>query len=85
MKKHSFFYRNSPTIVLVVFFLACIFGQIFTGWHEHNKALQEHGVVAMMSIVVLSFFLRQYGSSESSLWMRPIVKPVNKFRYQHSL
>jgi hypothetical protein len=47
MKRHSFFYRNSLTIVLVLFFLACIFGQIFTGWHEHNKALQEHGVAAL--------------------------------------
>jgi hypothetical protein len=47
MNKHSFFYRNSLTIVLVVFFLACIFGQILTGWHEHNDELQEYGVSAL--------------------------------------
>ncbi|MCD9014123.1 DUF6766 family protein [Parachryseolinea silvisoli] len=47
MDKHSFFYRNSLTIVLVVFFLACIFGQILTGWHEHNDELQEYGVSAL--------------------------------------
>jgi hypothetical protein len=47
MKKHSFFYRNSLTIVLIVFFLACILGQILTGWHEHNEELQEYGVSAL--------------------------------------
>ena len=47
MNKHSFFYRNSLTIVLVVFFLVCVFGQILTGWHEHNDELQEYGVAAL--------------------------------------
>jgi hypothetical protein len=47
MKKHSFFYRNSLTIVLIVFFLACVLGQVLTGWHEHNEELKEYGVMPL--------------------------------------
>jgi glucose uptake protein GlcU len=91
MKKHSFFYRNSLTIVLIVCFLACIAGQIFTGWHEHNEELEEHGAapvhlsqylltghfyqttfenwesefLQMAMYVILTISLRQQGSSES--------------------
>ncbi|HMJ70884.1 MAG TPA: DUF6766 family protein [Cyclobacteriaceae bacterium] len=42
-KKPSFLYRNSLSLVLIVCFLFCITGQIFTGWHEHNEQLTEHG------------------------------------------
>lgn len=43
MKKHSFFYRNSLSIVLIVLFLASITGQIVTGLQEHNEELKEYG------------------------------------------
>jgi hypothetical protein len=42
-KKPSFLYRNSLSLVLILCFLICITGQIFTGWHEHNDDLADHG------------------------------------------
>ena len=91
MKKHSFFYRNSLSIVLIVLFLASIAGQIITGLKEHNEELKEYGAapvplseylttghffqttfenwesefLQMAMYVVLTVFLRQQGSSES--------------------
>jgi hypothetical protein len=41
--KHSFLYRNSLSVVLALLFIACISGQVITGWHQHNEELQEHG------------------------------------------
>jgi cbb3-type cytochrome oxidase subunit 3 len=42
-KHHSFLYRNGLTIVLILFFLGSITGQIFTGWKEYNAELAEYG------------------------------------------
>jgi hypothetical protein len=53
MKKHSFIYRNSLSIVLILCFLICIGGQIYTGMQEHNQELIEHGA----SPVPLSAYL----------------------------
>lgn len=44
---NSFFYRNSLSIVLIILFLCCITGQIFTGWHEHNHDLIDAGAPAI--------------------------------------
>jgi hypothetical protein len=41
MKTHSFFYRNSLSIVIFVIFLVFIFGQAYTGWQEFNKDLMR--------------------------------------------
>lgn len=41
MKK--FLRNNGLSIVLIVIFLACISGQAFTGFIEHNKELKEKG------------------------------------------
>jgi hypothetical protein len=41
--KHPFFYRNGLTLVLVLFFLLSMTGQLITGLHEYNDELQELG------------------------------------------
>jgi len=41
MKKQSFFFRNSLSIVFLVLFVSTLFAQAFTGWKEHNEELIE--------------------------------------------
>jgi len=41
--KYSFFRRNGLSLVLLLFFLASITGQIYTGLSEHNDELLEYG------------------------------------------
>lgn len=43
MKKQSFFYRNSLSIVLIALMLICLYGQFITGWKTENKELAEEG------------------------------------------
>jgi hypothetical protein len=43
MAKHTFFYRNSLGIVLIVLMFICLYGQIITGWKTENKELAEVG------------------------------------------
>jgi hypothetical protein len=43
MRSTSFLYRNSLSLVLVLFFLLSIAGQAFTGWKEHNSELNDYG------------------------------------------
>jgi len=90
-KKHTFLYRNGLTLVLILFFLLSMTGQIFTGLNEFNDELAEygHGPVALTGYltsghfmqatfenweseflqmgmyVLLTAWLRQLGSSES--------------------
>jgi hypothetical protein len=40
---HSYFYRNSLTIVFTTLFLITLGAQAITGWHQHNTELQELG------------------------------------------
>lgn len=40
---HSYFYRNSLTIVFTTLFLVTLGAQAITGWHQHNTELQELG------------------------------------------
>jgi len=40
-KKHSFFYRNSLSIVFLFIFLLTLGAQAYTGWKEHNEELQD--------------------------------------------
>jgi hypothetical protein len=42
-KEHSFLRRNGLSIVLLLLFFLSLTGQIITGWHEHNKELEEFG------------------------------------------
>ncbi|WP_031526471.1 DUF6766 family protein [Dyadobacter crusticola] len=39
--KHSFFYRNSLSIVFITLFLVTLVAQAVTGWHEHNSELEK--------------------------------------------
>ena len=41
MKKNTFFYRNSLSIVFIVLFLSALAGQAFTGWKEYNDERKE--------------------------------------------
>ncbi len=41
-KNHSFVYRNSLSLVLVLFFIATFAGQILTGWKEYNSEREEY-------------------------------------------
>ncbi len=40
-KKHSFFYKNSLSIVFILLFLISLCGQALTGWKEHNSELNN--------------------------------------------
>lgn len=43
MKKHSFFYRNSLSIVFLAIFIFTLLLQAYTGWKVHNQDLvKEH-------------------------------------------
>jgi hypothetical protein len=89
--RHSFFYRNGLTLVLLLLFLLSLTGQIFTGLSEYNDELEEYGkptvgltaylttghfiqttfenweseFLQMGMYVILTVWLRQLGSSES--------------------
>ena len=41
LKKHSFFYRNSLSIVFLFIFLLTLGAQAYTGWKEHNIELHD--------------------------------------------
>ena len=43
-KKHSFFYKNSLTLVFSFLLLFALAGQAYTGWFEFNKELLEKHV-----------------------------------------
>jgi hypothetical protein len=40
--KHSFWYRNSLSLVFLFIFLITISAQAITGWKEHNEELQDN-------------------------------------------
>ncbi|MFI5452948.1 DUF6766 family protein [Pedobacter sp. UC225_61] len=40
---HSFFYRNSLTIVFTTLFLITLGAQAITGWHENNDEMRDLG------------------------------------------
>lgn len=42
-KKHSFFYKNGLSIVVLALMFISLFGQFVTGWHVRNDVLQEEG------------------------------------------
>ncbi|HMG92098.1 MAG TPA: DUF6766 family protein [Chryseolinea sp.] len=42
-KTHSFLYKNSLTIVLLLFFALSLIGQIFSGLQEYNDEREEYG------------------------------------------
>lgn len=42
-KKHSFFYRNSLSIVMIFFMLVFWSGQFYTGMNVHNEERNERG------------------------------------------
>lgn len=41
MKKHSFFYRNSLSLVFLILFVCTLFAQALTGWKKHNQELKD--------------------------------------------
>jgi hypothetical protein len=42
VKRSSFLYRHSLSLVLLLCFALCLTGQAITGWHEHNNDLEEY-------------------------------------------
>src|SRR5688572_32132360 len=40
--KHSFFFRNGLTLVLILLFIFSFVGQIFTGLEEYNQERKEY-------------------------------------------
>jgi len=42
MKKYSFIYRNSLSLVFLLLMLLSLAGQIYTGWKEHNDFLRDY-------------------------------------------
>jgi hypothetical protein len=42
MKKHSFFYRNSLSLVIFFFFFAFLTGQALSGWKQYNQERMEN-------------------------------------------
>ncbi|MFN4363737.1 DUF6766 family protein [Chryseobacterium hispalense] len=47
MSKQGFLYRNSLSIVLIIFMISCLAAQFFTGWKTENKELAENGEAAL--------------------------------------
>lgn len=47
MSKKGFLYRNSLSIVLIIFMISCLAAQFFTGWKTENKELDENGEAAL--------------------------------------
>lgn len=47
MSKKGFLYRNSLSIVLIIFMVSCLAAQFFTGWKTENKELVENGDAAL--------------------------------------
>lgn len=47
MSKKGFLYRNSLSIVLIIFMISCLAAQFFTGWKTENKELVENGDQAL--------------------------------------
>jgi hypothetical protein len=43
MKKHSFLYKNSLSLVLLLIFIILLTAQAFVGWKEYNKEMLEKG------------------------------------------
>ncbi len=43
MKKNTFFYRNSLSIVFLLLFIITLLAQALTGWKEHNSELEDAG------------------------------------------
>lgn len=41
--KHSFFYKNSLSIVFIALFILAMIAQAFFGWKEHNQTLTDLG------------------------------------------
>lgn len=46
-KKHSFFYRNGLSIIVLAAMLLFWIAQALTGWHDYNSELQDHGQAAL--------------------------------------
>jgi hypothetical protein len=42
-RKHTFWFRNSLSIVLISLLLLFLAGQVWTGFHQKNEELREHG------------------------------------------
>ncbi|ACT91886.1 DUF6766 family protein [Dyadobacter fermentans] len=45
--KHSYFYRNSLSIVFITLFLVALVAQAVFGWHLHNDELTKLGAAAI--------------------------------------
>lgn len=42
-QRPSFFYRNGLSVALLGLMFACLIGQVYFGWNEHNHELSDHG------------------------------------------
>ena len=58
--KHSFFFRNGLSLVLVLLFLFSFIGQIFTGLEEYNEERKEysHPSVSLYSYLITGHFFQ---------------------------
>jgi hypothetical protein len=55
VRRNSFLYRNSLSLVILVLMVLSLAGQIYTGWREHNEFLNDHEQPAQtMSQYILS-------------------------------
>ena len=43
MKKYGFIYRNSLSLCFLLLMIMSLFGQMYTGWKEHNDLLEQYG------------------------------------------
>jgi len=58
--KHSFFFRNGLTLILVLLFLLSFIGQIFTGLEEYNEERKEysHPSVSLYNYLTTGHFFQ---------------------------
>ncbi|MCE7064939.1 DUF6766 family protein [Dyadobacter sp. CY326] len=52
-KKHSFFHRNSLSIVFLSLFILALIAQAIFGWHQHNAELKQDHAAALTFLTYL--------------------------------
>lgn len=73
--RESFLRNNGLSIVFLFLTLMALIGQLFTGWHENNKHLQDHNqpeiavykhsvTIALFLLFLISFMMHLSGSNK---------------------
>jgi hypothetical protein len=81
----KFFHNNSLSLVFLVMFMLALIGQVFTGYAEHNKELEEEGQqeIAMSSYLQTGHFIQStFENWESEFLQMALFVWLTIFLYQ---